>query len=247
MGNVDPTLSTGLPGLDRILRGLMPGDNLVWQVRSIGDYLPFVEAAVAEARHRRKEVVYFRFATHSALLASADGVKLCPLESERGFVAFIADIHDEIERHRHRALYVFDCLSELAVGWNSDRMLGNFFMLVCPHLYDVGAMAYFALLGHNHSFHATRPISETTQILIDVHRHQGKLYVQPLKVQHRHSPTMYAVHAWDAPNFIPVRQSAALTEILKGVPWNRSEGAGAHLGYWSSTFACAMSLSSAFS
>jgi pyruvate,water dikinase len=34
---MDVHLSTGLSGLDRMLKGLMPGDNIVWQVNTIED------------------------------------------------------------------------------------------------------------------------------------------------------------------------------------------------------------------
>ncbi len=30
------TLTTGLPGLDKVLEGVMPGDNIVWQVDTRG-------------------------------------------------------------------------------------------------------------------------------------------------------------------------------------------------------------------
>jgi len=35
-------LNTGLPELDKILKGLLPGDNIVWHVESIEDYKKFV-------------------------------------------------------------------------------------------------------------------------------------------------------------------------------------------------------------
>ena len=44
------TLTTGLPGLDKVLRGIMPGDNIVWQVEKVADYktlvTPYAEAAL---------------------------------------------------------------------------------------------------------------------------------------------------------------------------------------------------------
>ena len=43
MPQIDTELSTGLAGLDRLLTGLIPGDNVVWQVASLEDYLPFVK------------------------------------------------------------------------------------------------------------------------------------------------------------------------------------------------------------
>ncbi|MBF0244868.1 MAG: pyruvate phosphate dikinase, partial [Planctomycetes bacterium] len=236
----EQSLSTGLPGLDEVIRGLMVGDNLVWQVNNIEDYRPFVEPAYINAVRRRQTVVYFRFANkHRPLLEASEGLEIVEVHPEDGFDAFIKNIHTVINRNRHRALYIFDCLSELVVDWCSDRMLGNFFMLTCPHLYDVGAIAYFALLRDHHSIHATRPISETTQILIDVYRYQENIYIHPIKVQHRHSSTMYDLHAWRGEVFQPVHESYTITEIKGKSPWSNLDAANYRHGFWSNTFAAA--------
>ena len=42
MPKVLNSLSTGLPGLDEVIRD-KAGDNIVWQVESIEDYIPFTE------------------------------------------------------------------------------------------------------------------------------------------------------------------------------------------------------------
>ena len=42
MAQIDSQLSTGLAGLDKTLKGLIPGDNIVWQVESVDDYAPFL-------------------------------------------------------------------------------------------------------------------------------------------------------------------------------------------------------------
>ena len=68
MGHIDPSLSTGMPGLDQVLRGLMPGDNIVWRVNSIDDYEPFVNAACENAARLKQTIVYFRFAKHKHLV-----------------------------------------------------------------------------------------------------------------------------------------------------------------------------------
>ena len=43
-------LSTGVKGLDKIITGLREGDNVVWQIDDINDYIslakPFAENAV---------------------------------------------------------------------------------------------------------------------------------------------------------------------------------------------------------
>jgi hypothetical protein len=41
-------LSTGLPGLDRVFTGILPGDNIVWQVDVVEDYRP----ALPNAQHQ---------------------------------------------------------------------------------------------------------------------------------------------------------------------------------------------------
>ncbi len=119
-----------------------------------------------------------------------------------------------IEEAGRGTFYVFDCLSDLAVDWYSDQMLGNFFMLTCPYLYDLETVTYFGLLRNRHSSHATGAISETTQLLLDVYRHDGTLYVRPLKVQHRYSPTMDMLHVWTEEGFKPVTSSAVVSEVL---------------------------------
>ncbi len=230
-------LSTGLPALDHVFRGLMPGDNIVWQVESIRDYQPFIPPYAAYARENRQKIFYFRFARHEPLLAAGEGAEVIPLNPDRGFEPFLSEIHRVINDEGRGCLYLFDCLSELAPDWCSDRMLGNFFMLTCPYLYDRAAIAYFAILRNYHSFHALKPISSTTQILVDVYRHHDALYIQPLKVQYRFSPSMYMLHAWKEDRFIPVNQSGIITEILADSPWSRSETASAQLGYWTKTFA----------
>ena len=99
MTQVDAHLSTGLPGLDRILRGLIPGDNLVWQVESIEDYRPFVEPYVAAAVAQGSKVVYFRFARHEPLASPGPGIEVHALRPEEGFENFLSDIHKTIDRH----------------------------------------------------------------------------------------------------------------------------------------------------
>ena len=43
-------------------------------------------------------------------------------------------------------------------------------------------LAYFALLRDRHSFHAVRPISDSTRALINVYRQRNEIYIHPIKV-----------------------------------------------------------------
>ncbi len=237
MAQIRTEFSTGLPSLDRVLRGLTPGDNVVWQVDSIEDYRAFVQPYVRNALDTGKNFTYFRFARHEPLLPlDLEGARVVQLHPEAGFEHFITEVHQAIEEAGRLGVYVFDCLSELAADWYSDRMLGNFFMLTCPYLYDLETLAYFALLRNHHSANAIDPITSTTQLFLDVYRHAGRLYVHPIKVQQRYSPTMFTLHGRDGDEFAPVQESATIAEVLTSVPWARVETGSYRTGIWDRTF-----------
>ncbi|MFP4053093.1 MAG: PEP/pyruvate-binding domain-containing protein [Phycisphaerae bacterium] len=240
MTQIDARLTTGLPGADRMLKGLIRGDNIVWQVDNVEDYRPFVEPYCRAARKIGEPLVYIRFAGHPPLVEDGENVRICRLDPHAGFESFVTSIHRIIESTGRGGYYVFDCLSELAEAWRSDQMLGNFFMLTCPYLYDVEAIAYFAVERNVHSYHATRAIAETTQIFLDVFRHDTHVYVHPWKVQSRHSPTMHMLHAWEQAEFCPVMDSATITEVRHTVPWLESDTNLA--GLWQRTFSRAQDL-----
>ena len=218
-----PAPSTGLPCLDDVLGGLRPGDNVVWQVDAIEDYAdlvaPFVERALAEGR----KLVYFRFARHAPLVSEWRGTEVHKLDAAVGFESFTASIHRVIERAGPGAFYVFDCLSDLAADWYSDLMLGNFFRVTCPYLFELETVTYFALFRDGHSGEAVDSIRATTQLLIDVFRHERDLHVHPLKVQGRHSPTMYLPHVRQGYTFRPLTESALLAEALADLDERRQD------------------------
>ena len=232
MAQVDEHLSTGVPGLDQTLKGLIPGDNIVWQVESADDYQPFLPPLCASARKLGFTPIYFRFAKHPPLIDDDSGVQVHHLNPEAGFEAFLGDMHKLIEAAGRGGFYIFDCLSDLATDWHSDQMLGNFFMLTCPYLLDMEAIAYFGLLRNRHSMHATSAIAETTQVLLDVYRHREKLYVHPWKVQSRYSPTMHMLHVWEGDQMHPITESATISEIKTSVPWGRLGSSSQELGIW---------------
>jgi pyruvate,water dikinase len=239
---VPADFTTGLPGLDRVLHGVLPGDNIVLQVDSIDDYLPFVLPFAESVRRQGRPLIYFRFADHPALLPESIQAETHTLHPEDGFETFISEIFDVIERHGRGACYVFDSLSDLAVDWYSDRMLANFFMLTCPYLYAYDTVTYFALLRNHHTALATGAIHDTAQVVVDVHRHKDCYYLQPRKVFERFSATMYMLHAWQAEHFRPVTQSTTISEIMALTPQPWLDFAVARQDYWTGTFMHAQTL-----
>lgn len=240
MAQIDERLTTGLVGMDRLLKGLIRGDNIVWQISDVEHYRLFVEPYCRAAARVGEPLVYFRFPGEPNLLPEGVSARQVALDPRDGFETFVTGIHRTIEATGRGGYYVFDCLSGLAEAWRSDQMLGNFFMLTCPYLFDIEAIAYFGLRRNVHSFHATRAITETTQIFLDVFGHRSHVYVHPWKVQSRHSSTMHMLHVWHGEAFEPVTESATIAEVRHTMPWLQSQSNQA--GLWNRTFARAAEL-----
>lgn len=236
MAQIDAHLTTGLASLDRMLKGIIPGDNVVWLVNAIGDYEAFLQPYCDTAIRSGRPVIYFRFAAHGPLLPEQPGLTIHSLDPREGFETFTWQIHRIIERAGRGAFYIFDCLSDLAVDWHSDQMLANFFVLTCPYLLDIEAVAYFALRRNIHATHAIDLIRDTAQVLLNVYRHNGTLYLQPLKVQQRHSPTMHMLHAFRNDDFVPISDSGTITEVINTAPWLNFGPTDQRTGVWNRTF-----------
>jgi hypothetical protein len=229
-------LSTGLPGFDKIIKQVLPGDNIVWLVDSLDDFRPIVDAYCENALSSGWELVYFRFGKHAPFVTAEQGANVIELNAEQGFETFTTKVHNVINQFGKGHYYLFDCLSELAPAWCNDRMLGNFFMQVCPYLYYAQTVTTFALLRNHHSNHATRPILDTAQVISNVYNYNGEIYIHPLKVDARYSTTMNMIHLWKEDDFLPVRDSGTITEILTNVSGVELDVANERLGFWAKTF-----------
>ena len=226
-----PDVTTGLPGLDQVLRGLRPGDNVVWGVDEIEDYRrlvkPYAEAALRDG-HR---IVYFRFGLHDAMIEAESGIETHVLDPGVGFERFVSGLHRIINRHGKGTVYIFDSISSLGDIWFSDQELGNFFVLTCPRLWDLQTVTYFAIERDRHSIHAVEPIRETTQFFLEVFTQEGDFYVRPVKVQYRSKAAMNTLHVEKDGAFIPVEESAVLARILSTTRWPRI-WRNRRSGYW---------------
>ncbi|ACB74107.1 PEP/pyruvate-binding domain-containing protein [Opitutus terrae] len=229
------TVTTGLLGLDRVLHGIEPGDNIVWEVDSIEEYHELVRPYAAAAKAAGRHLIYFRFATHEPMLTEDSGAEIHQFDCTKGFETFVRQIHGVIEQAGRGAIYVFDCLSHIADTWMSDQTLGNFFSLTCPRLWDLETVTYFALYRDHHSGYAIDVIRETTQFMLDVFRLDLRLYIRPLKVQHRSQEVMNTIHVQHGSEFLPVRDSAVLAQILSRTQWPRLQS-DRKVGHWRRLF-----------
>jgi len=192
------------------------GDNVVWQVQSITDYLEVVRPYIAQSKKDGRRLVYFRFGNHPPLAADDEFSIVYKVDASVGFESFATKIHDIIEKEGLKAFYVFDCLSDLLEFWYSDLMIGNFFRVTCPFLYVLDTVAYFALIRGVHTHNTIARIRSTTQLLLDLYSVDEKLYVHPLKVWERYSPTMFFPHLIDGEKAISITSSADAAALFGG-------------------------------
>ncbi|MFC1972020.1 PEP/pyruvate-binding domain-containing protein [Chloroflexota bacterium] len=206
--------STGLRPLDELLHSLRLGDNVVWQVDHLEDYPYFAQAIAEQAISDDFDCVYLRFAPHTAILKPQPGMTIIEIDPSRGFDYFTGEVHRIVEERGRRVCYIFDNLSALVDEWATDELLANFFQVTCPYLFELDAVAYFAIRRGQHGHGAIARIRSTTQILIDVYHVDSNIYIQPLKVWDRYSPQMFLPHRITADGWEPVLNSAEAATIL---------------------------------
>ncbi|HOH73516.1 MAG TPA: PEP/pyruvate-binding domain-containing protein [Syntrophales bacterium] len=228
-------VSSGIQGLDEVLNYLRSGDNVVLQVDDIEDYRRFVLPFVEEALRNNERVVYMRFARHAPLL-DPGRVTVYKLNADTGFESFSTQVHNIIRQEGRDVFYVFDSLSDLLLAWATDLMIGNFFVITCPYLFELNTVAYFAILRGRHSFKTVARIRETTQVLLDIYNYQGRICVHPLKAWHRYTPTMFLPHITEGDKYLPIMNSVDATQLFSFLAQKSSVNAERHLDYWDRIF-----------
>ncbi len=229
-------VSTGYAGFDDILDGLRIGDNVVLKVDSIEDYRYFVGPFVDQALVDKKRVVYMRFGDHPPLIDPSPHITLYEFDPRQGFESFASRIHKVITDEGPGVFYVFDSLSELLSAWATDHMISNFFRVTCPYLFELDTVAYFALIRKHHNIRTIERIRDTTQVLIDIFRHEGQLHIQPLKVWQRRSPTMFLPHRKQGEKFLPLVNSYDATQLINAISSNQQNSTSRELDHWHRLF-----------
>lgn len=224
-------VKTGITGFDQVIDHLRLGDNVVWQVNSLSSYQAMVKPYVEQARHDRRRIVYVRFGNHAPLLSEEKDIILQTMDATKGFESFATEIHNMVREMGQQAFYVFDCLTDLLQYWFSDLMIGNFFRVTCPYLYELDTIAYFAIIRNAHTFSTIAQIRETTQLLLDLYDVNQKLYIHPLKVWQRYSPTMFFPHLVQGEEATCITASAEAAELFSSI--QRGED---RMDYWNVVF-----------
>ncbi len=213
MAAFDP-IKSGIPEMDKALDNIRLGDNVVWRVSDLSQFRLFMEPYLKQAIEDKRNIIYFRFASHEPLIEDCPEVKTVNIPLTHRFENFTVDIHNVIDREGFDAFYVFDCLSDLQAAWATDLMMGNFFRVTCPFLFILDTVAFFPVIRGKHSVEAINKILNTTQLFFDVYSDEKNVYVRPEKVWNRNSDTMFLPHSYDP-------KTGEFRPILDGVKSSR--------------------------
>lgn len=247
-------IKSGLEGLDRALDSIRLGDNVVWQVGSVGDYRTLARSFARQALRDGRLVIYIRFAPHEAIFGDSEAadfagaggaggesgeLRIHTLDPSVGFEYFTGEVHRIAAEAGKEAFYVFDCLSELQTAWSADLMMGNFFSVTCPYLFELDTVAWFCILRHRHSYDAIARVRETTQILIDLFSEGDEVYIHPIKVWKRYSPTMFFPHRFsliDPDALFPLTDGVSVSAFYRLAGDPGDPGGARNLDSWERFF-----------
>ena len=191
---------SGIPEMDEALDNIRLGDNVVWRVSTLDEFHLFVDPYLEQAIKDHRNIIYVRFASHPPITEGHPEIKTVHIELSHRFETFSVAIHNLIAEEGSDAFYVFDCLSELPTAWATDLMMGNFFRVTCPFLFQLDTVAFFPLIRGRHSLASTAKIQDTTQLFLDVYSEGKAVYVRPEKVWNRESETMFLPHLYNPEN-----------------------------------------------
>ncbi|WP_458405205.1 PEP/pyruvate-binding domain-containing protein [Methanobrevibacter sp.] len=251
-------IKSGIPGLDTALDNIRLGDNVVWNVTNLNEFSYFVDPYVKQAKADGRNLIYIRFANHPPLIEMTDedfrlleieqndsdkefcmierdGIKIYLVDPYKQFETFTLEVRRIIEKEGFDAFYVFDCLSDLQAVWSTDFMMGNFFRVTCPFLFKLDTVAFFPIIRGRHSYDAIAKIRETTQLFLNVYSNSSEeIYVSPLKVWNRYSPTMFLGHKFNLKtNSVKVLQDGQeLSKYYKTVNDSDKHQGGQILDSW---------------
>ena len=91
-------IESGIPEMDKALDNIRLGDNVVWRVSELDDFRYFMEPYLEQAIRDKRNIIYFRFASHPPLIKDGPEVKTIQVPLSHRFETFTVEIHNEIEK-----------------------------------------------------------------------------------------------------------------------------------------------------
>jgi hypothetical protein len=159
--------STGVGALDAALDGLYWGDNVVWESEDPAAAEPFY-AALADQSDAYDLAAYVSLTRPPEEVAAAypgfEVVDARPASDLGRPAPLLQAIFERCDR-APRTVLLLDPLDAMAARWGTDTAR-TFFVRCCPHLLEIGAIAYWMVGLDAALAPLRREISEVTQCVL---------------------------------------------------------------------------------
>jgi transcriptional regulator with XRE-family HTH domain len=139
-------VGSGVPDIDRLLGGLILGDNVVWVLEDtdVGRHLE--DALLRAVAARGERAFYVTAGADPARLQARLGTGVTVMDARArgsyGDAAVLETAIIEGARANPPGYVVIDGLVQFARRWGAAKAIA-FFSRVCPRLFDLGAIAYW--------------------------------------------------------------------------------------------------------
>jgi transcriptional regulator with XRE-family HTH domain len=166
-------MSSGVQSLDRLLGGLVAGDNVVWVCDDPAEVAPFEDAFLREGIAAGEPCHYVTTAAPPAALTErfGPGVGVLDARPRRRFADPVLLEQTLLEAARAgRARFVVEGLDAFARRHGGERALA-FFSRTCPQLFDLGSVAYWRAPSPPLGASFVDRVRRVTQCVLELRRH----------------------------------------------------------------------------
>lgn len=169
-------IRSGIEDLDRVLGGLLAGDNVVW-VTDERELFDLAERAMLDATPRDERAIHVTSQETGPQIRArlGDDVTVVDTRARSRFSDPVLLEQMLVSEARNGATrVVVDGLAPLGRQWGLDRAVG-FFRRVCPRLFDLGAIAYWRVSRAKLGNAAIDEIRKVTQCVFEVSPRQLRI------------------------------------------------------------------------
>jgi Nif-specific regulatory protein len=210
----EPRPTTGVPELDRVIGGLLPGDNVVWEEDSGTPVESIVSRFIGACETDGLPLVYVSFNAYVPLMSKGrfrlvdcfsagkgnnDAVFVDYLKSASatsgiikvdnpGDPAALQAVLLGPGLHAKDTRYVFDSLTGMLDMWRDEEQVLRLFGHICPRLFDLNTIAYWLLEKGAHSLRALAKIQHITQVVVETEIAKGGHTLTVRKAANRACP-----------------------------------------------------------
>ena len=190
-------ITTGIHGLDHNIDFLRAGENVIWQIDDIAEYIYVANRFVTSIARTHARIVYICFSGDQEIIDAqglgnyGSNVQKYYIDPHLGFETFSFRVYTLLQSEPEETFFVFDCISDLQKYWFSDNMVANFIALITPFIASKKDIAYMAIKYKRHTYRTIDRTRAAVPVLINIRKMHNCVYILPTKVQGRYTNQMY--------------------------------------------------------